>query len=176
MTVPEGYALRAARPDELDLCTDIERRAAARFAEHGLAEVMGTVVTPREQLDRGLAEGGLFVAVDASDRPVGFSLVTILDGDAHLVELDVLPEHGRKGLGRALVIAALAWGVRRRCPRLTLSTLDFVPWNAPFYASLGFEVVPLDGLSPSLRASVEADRARGLPDDGRVVMARALPR
>lgn len=175
MSVPDGYRIRLATTSELDLCVAIERRAAVRFQSVGLAEVMATVVTPRVALEQGVHERGLFVAVDASDGPVGFALVTTLDGEAHLLELDVLPEHGRKGLGRALVIAALAWGHERKLPRLTLSTLDFVPWNAPFYASLGFRALRDDELGEELRASQALDRARGLPDDGRVIMGRDLP-
>jgi len=174
--LPDGYRIRLATASELDACVAIERRAAVRFERVGLAEVMATVVTPAGVLEKGLSERGLFVAVDASDAPVGFALVTTLDGEAHLLELDVLPEHGRKGLGRTLVIAALAWGHERGLPRLSLSTLDFVPWNAPFYASLGFRVLADDELSEGLKKSRVEDRARGLPADGRVIMGRDLPR
>lgn len=179
--IPAGYRLRLAREGELEACIDIERRAAVRFAElgpaaEGLAEVMGAVVTPLLELERGLSDRGIFVAVDAADAPVGFALVRRVDDDAHLVELDVLPEHGRKGLGRALVVASLSWGVSRRLRRLTLSTLSFIPFNAPFYASLGFVVIEDDAMGPELRALVHDDETRGLPSDGRVVMARALPR
>jgi GNAT superfamily N-acetyltransferase len=176
VTVPAGYGIREARPDELDCLTEIEREASERFEPFGLAEVMRAVTTPREALERGVFERGLFVAVDAEGTPVGFSLVTTLDGEGHLVELDVLPAHGRRGLGRALVVATLAWCAARQLPRMTLSTLSFVPWNAPFYAALGFSVISEDELGPALRESAALDRARGLPDDGRVVMARALTR
>lgn len=176
MTVPAGYAIRLARAGELERLAEIERAAAMRFEPFDLHEVMRSVTTPRAALELGLIERGLFVAVDEGDVPVGFSLVTTLDGDGHLLELDVLPEHGRRGLGRALVVAALAWSAARRLPRLTLSTLSFIPWNAPFYAGLGFRVLEAHELGPALCESLALDRARGLPDDGRVVMARALAR
>lgn len=172
---PEGYRVRLATEGELARCTEIERRAAVRFAAFDLAEVMGTVLTPLEALQRGVRERGLFVATHPEDGVVGFALVAELDGEAHLLELDVLPEHGRKGLGRTLVIATLAWGYGHHLPRMTLSTLSFVPWNAPFYASLGFRVLQEHELSEGLKASRAEDRARGLPDDGRVIMGRDLP-
>lgn len=171
-----GYAIRAARADELDRLTEIERRAASRFAEVGLAEVMASVVTPRAHLTAGLEHGRLAVAAERiTDAPVGFALVSVLDGDAHLEELDVLPEHGRRGLGRALVLAALAIGAREGRARMTLSTLASVPWNAPFYARLGFRELARDEIGPELAAACAVDRARGLPEDGRVLMVRALP-
>lgn len=176
-----GYAIRLARPSELEVCSDIERRAGARFFDlpgvgAALGAVMSTVVTPEAEFLRGLEERGLFVAViEATDQPVGFSLVTRLDADAHLVELDVVPEHGRLGLGRSLVIAALAWGVERELRRMTLSTLEFVPWNGPFYARLGFRPLEAEEVGSELRATVLSDLSRGLPDDGRVLLGRALP-
>ena len=173
---PEGYRVRLASIDELARCTEIERRAAVRFESVGLAEVMATVVTPTDALAKGVRERGLFVATHPDDGVVGFALVTELDGEAHLLELDVLPEHGRKGLGRTLVIATLAWGYGHKLPRMTLSTLDFVAWNAPFYSSLGFRVLQEHELGEALRATHARDRARGLPADGRVIMGRDLPR
>lgn len=173
---PEGYRVRRATTDELATCAEIERRAAVRFLPFGLAEVMATVVTPLDALEQGVRERGLFVATHPDDGIVGFALVTELDGEAHLLELDVLPEHGRKGLGRTLVLATLAWAYGRHLPRMTLCTLSFVPWNAPFYASLGFRVLEEHELGGALQQERERDRARGLPDDGRVIMARDLPR
>lgn len=176
--IPPGYRLRPARPDELDTLTAIERAAAVRFRDVGLEEVMASTVTPRAHLEAGLAAGRLIVAETAtpSGSAVGFALSSVLDGDAHLEELDVLPEHGRRGLGRALVLGALAVGAREGRPRMTLSTLTLVPWNAPFYERLGFVVLTSDEVGPELRAACIADRERGLPDDGRVLMGRALPR
>jgi ribosomal protein S18 acetylase RimI-like enzyme len=175
--VPPGYRLRPARADELDALTAIERAAAVRFREVGLEEVMASVVTPRAHLEAGLETGRLVVAATAPfGACVGFALVSVLDGDAHLEELDVLPEHGRRGLGRALVLNAMAIGAREGRPRITLSTLTLVPWNAPFYERLGFRALRDDEVGPELRAACAGDRERGLPDDGRVIMGRALPR
>src|SRR3954447_13818935 len=47
-----------------------------------------------------------------------------------------------------------------------------VPWNRPFYARLGFEVVPSSELSHALRAVVEDERRRGLDPSRRVVMRK----
>lgn len=174
--VPPGYWLRLARADELATLTAIERAAAVRFREVGLEEVMASVVTPRVHLERGLEAGRLIVAATAPPGPtVGFALVSVLDGDAHLEELDVLPEHGRRGVGRALVLNALAIAHREGRARMTLSTLTLVPWNAPFYQRLGFRVLEAAEVGPELRAACAGDRERGLPDDGRVLMARDLP-
>ena len=57
---------------------------------------------------------------------------------------------------------------------LTLVTFRDVQWNMPFYAKLGFEVIPHDELSPALRSIVEDEVRRGLDITRRVVMRRVL--
>lgn len=60
----------------------------------------------------------------------------------YLEDLFVLPEHRRKGYGRALIREVARLAVSRGCGRLEWSVLD---WNAPaiaFYRSLGADVMP----------------------------------
>lgn len=80
----------------------------------------------------------------APARPVGFVHVLEIDRHAHLEQLSVLPSHGRQGIGRALVSAALDEARRRGHTQVTLRTYADVPWNAPFYASCGFMVCTPD--------------------------------
>jgi GNAT superfamily N-acetyltransferase len=64
---------------------------------------------------------------------------------AHLEQLSVLPDQGRRGLGRALLRAGCAWAADRGYRELTLATYRGVAWNAPFYATEGFvEDGPVD--------------------------------
>ena len=49
-----------------------------------------------------------------------------------------------------------------------------VPWNMPFYARLGFGIVPRMQLSAALSAIVEDETRRGLDPARRVVMRRAV--
>ena len=80
----------------------------------------------------------LWVAVDEKDRPVG--QLTAAQGPEGLLiaQLDVLPAHQRRGLGRALIAAAEEEARRRGLPCLWLRTFRDIAWNAPFYARLGF--------------------------------------
>ncbi len=58
---------------------------------------------------------------------------------------------------------------------MTLTTYRDVPWNAPYYARLGFEVVADEDLGPGLRAVRELEVERGLDRWPRVVMTRHVP-
>lgn len=110
---------------------------------------------------------------DAARRVIGFVHVLEAGGVAHLEQLSVLPEHGRRGVGSALVEAAAAEAAQRGYDRLTLRTYAAVPWNAPLYARLGFvEEAPA---TPFHRRLAETERRLGLDQHGpRVQMVRAL--
>ena len=55
---------------------------------------------------------------------------------------------------------------------LTLTTFAEVPWNAPYYARIGFRVLADAELSPGLRAIRAHEAALGLDRWPRVCMRR----
>lgn len=168
------YRIRLSRTDELATLPEIERLAAERFACFGLAEVFSQIVTPLELLREREKAGQVWVAAGDDDRPVGFAVVSILDGNAHLDELDVLPDHGRRGLGTALVETVCTWAQSVGYRAITLSTLRDVPFNAPFYAKLGFRILAENELTPALRELLDYEARLGLPMQNRVLMRRDL--
>jgi GNAT superfamily N-acetyltransferase len=109
----------------------------------------------------------------AGEPVVGFISLEVVDGEAHVDQVSVLPEHGRKGTGRALVEAAIGWAVGDGYSGITLTTFRDVPWNAPFYRTLGFTEV--DQPAPTLAAIRAHEVAVGLDAHGpRIAMRRAL--
>jgi hypothetical protein len=66
------------------------------------------------------------------------------------------------------------WAAVHGYESVTLTTFRDLPWNMPFYARLGFAVVPRHDLSPALRCVVEDEDRRGLDASRRVVMRRGL--
>jgi GNAT superfamily N-acetyltransferase len=116
-------------------------------------------------------EGRLFVAIFLPEaRPVGLALATLVDGSAHLYEMDVLPAHARRGLGAALVDAVVDWARSRDFPSVTLTTFRHLAWNAPFYARQGFR--PLTDLqrSPGLARLLTEEAEAGLDPAKRLAM------
>lgn len=172
--LPPHYAIRLATEADLPELAEIERRAAIRFAPFGLAELFSRVVTPALDLRAGQAAGRLWVAVDRENRPVGFALGDVVGENAHLDELDVLPEHGRRGLGRALVEAACDWARNAGYRAITLTTLSHIPWNGPFYERLGFRSLAPAELTAEQHALLRREIEAGLPAENRVVMRREL--
>jgi GNAT superfamily N-acetyltransferase len=169
-----GDHIRLARDDDLSALPDIERAANALFADYGLAEQLSDILTPIESLREGINAHRLWVAVDETDRPVGFALASIVGDNAHLDELDVHPTHGRRGLGAALVAAVCDWAKASGYRAITLTTLRHVPWNTPWYQRLGFRILEDDKLTTALRDLLHEEIQRGLPADQRVAMRREL--
>ena len=119
---------------------------------------------PTSSAERASMTGFVLVAEDtpsdADPVVVAFVHVLEIDGQAHLEQLSVHPEYGRRGIGRRLVEAAKAEAGDRGHARLTLRTYVDVPWNAPFYATCGFELSEPD--TPLLRSLVATEEAIGL--------------
>ena len=167
------YRIALARRADLVLLPGIELAAARLLTGHAPESVLAEA-TSEADLHRAWRDAHLWVAI-ANDRPVGFALVKVLEARvAHLHELDVHPDHGRRGLGRRLVEAVCAWAMRAQFESVTLSTFRDVPWNMPFYERAGFDVVPSNALSPALASIVDDEARRGLDMHRRVVMRRVL--
>jgi GNAT superfamily N-acetyltransferase len=115
--------------------------------------------------------GRLWVAAASGGTPVGFALIMEIEGYAHLDELDVLPVHGRQGIGSTLLTIVRAWAKDTGHPAVTLRTFREVPWNAPFYQRRGFHVVESAALSAGHLRLEASERQRGLRTDIRVTMA-----
>jgi len=170
--VPRAYTITQARLEDLSALPAIEL-AAARLLTGYAPESVLAETTADEVLQTAQSHGHLWVAL-AEDVPVGFAHVRILEPMvAHLEEIDVHPDHGRRGLGRRLVMAVCAYAETNEYRAVTLTTFRDVPFNMPFYASLGFEVIPAEQLSAALREVVEDETHRGLDPDRRVAMRRS---
>ena len=147
--------LRYAGEADLLLLGDIEDAADALFASLPGAGDFGASPTGQH---RAGAQGFILVSAEShSGTPVGFAHVVEHNRtEAHLEQLSVLPEHGRRGHGRALVDSAKREARNRGYRRLTLRTFVDVAWNAPFYASCGFvETEPTTDHELALRRAEE---------------------
>ena len=93
---------------------------------------------------RGLL--AVFLAFDASNRPVGFAELSIrncaesceTDRVAYLEGWFVVPEARRQGVGRALVEAAEGWGRARGCTEFASDTEIDNAASAAAHHALGF--------------------------------------
>lgn len=114
------------------------------------------------------------MAADTGDRPVGFMSAEQADGNLHIWELAVDDNHQRRGIGRRLIERARGWAGERDLSALTLTTFRDVPWNEPFYRSLGFTIVLPEQLTDMLRDVLRHEAEAGLPPERRCAMRYPL--
>jgi GNAT superfamily N-acetyltransferase len=169
------YEVSLAAPEDVLLLPRIEREACELFRQVPVIAELPLYLTPARDFDAAQREGTLWVARLAAGGPVGFALAEWLGDEGHLEEMDVLPDHGRRGLGTALVRRVCDWAVANGGTSLTLCTFRDVPWNAPFYERLGFRRLAAAELTPALLERMDEEAAHGLPLEHRVAM-RWTPR
>lgn len=169
-----AYRIAGARRHDLHRIAAIERAAGELLRGHAPDAVLNET-TSEHELRIAQRQGRLWVVL-AGDTPVGFAHVEVIETDsAHLVEIDISPDHGRRGLGAQLVMEVLKWAAEHDYRAVTLTTFRDVPWNMPFYKRLGFEEIPRAALSPALTAVLEDEARRGLDPARRVAMRWLTP-
>ncbi|HET6966393.1 MAG TPA: GNAT family N-acetyltransferase [Acidimicrobiales bacterium] len=140
--------IRIIEPGEEGLLEEIDQRADRLVEPFGYWPLPDTDPLPGGTVEHAVT----FVA---GRPPVGFAEVDVVDGTAHLAQLSVLPEHGRQGIGRALVEAACDWARGAGHDAITLTTFADIPFNAPWYRRLGFEEMRDPG--PGLQAVIRSE-------------------
>ena len=177
-TGAEKYPIRLASREDVPFLSEIERLACSLFDSFEFTASLPLYLTEEEEFEAALKEGLLWVAHLSNEAPVGFALVEMMDGAAHLEEVDVLPEHGRRGIGTRLVQTVCGWAANANLQAVTLTTFRDIPWNAPFYGRLGFRILRDEELTPSLEARIRDEERHGIPRSLRVAMrfdTRAVP-
>lgn len=171
------WAVRHARPADCALLAAIEEAADQRYLGTPDAVFADTTGVPAEVAERYCADGRLLVA-ELDGDVIGFVGWSREDdrGVAGISQVSVLPEHGRRGIGAALMAAAHAAIADRGFDRVVLATQADISWNAPWYERLGYSVVPRDGWSPSMIGIAARQEADGISWSGRVWMERTIVR
>ncbi len=164
--------IRPTTPHDIIALPAIERAAGERFLESPdlawLAD--GEVISAAQHLE--YVERGLSWLALANDQPVGFILAEAHPSSLFIVELSVELDWQGKGIGRQLIACVADHARKRGLTALTLTTFRDVPWNAPFYARLGFE--KMTTLTPELRQKREEEAAHGFAFETRCAMRLPL--
>jgi len=164
-----GYSIDRPKPSEFAELIRIERAAGELFSAEDLPPSVLEEGLSRRYFEETFSAGRLWV-VRTGGQPVGFAAAILLDGSAHLQELNVLPAHGRRGLGRALVHHVARWAVSEGFASLSLTTFRHVVWNAPFYAGIGFVPISAENQGPEMRETLAKEAERGFDPANRVGM------
>ncbi len=169
MTAP--ILIRPATREDAAAMAAIEVAAAQRFREIGMTHIAEAEPTDTAAVLVRIDGGRAYVAVDAYGACVGFAFYRLLDAQRlYLEELDVAPSHAGQRIGARLIEQVMARAAQDGIAEVVLSTFREAPWNAPYYARLGFEVLDDAMLDDMLRTIRAYHVSLGLDETQRVFM------
>ncbi len=173
------FFLRPAETTDIEAMRDIERRATQIFRNIGYDFCADGPIRDIDEHARVQASGLTLIGITAAasahaGAPAGFAVFEPLDGEAHLVEIDVDPSFQGMGLARLLIAAGEDWAQLKGFDGMTLTTYRDVPWNAPFYRRHGFAEFEPDHDRKGLRDTIEREAAWGFALKPRIAMRKRL--
>lgn len=166
--------IRHGNLSELELLREIEREAGVVFAQQRMPEIADDDPPSIEELSQYCNAKRLWVAVDDCDHPVAYIIAKILGQYAHIDQVSVHPCHAGRRIGSALIDSVEQWAASLTLSALTLTCFRHVPWNAPYYQSIGFETIPEHALTRGLKEIRREEKQRGLDRWPRCGMKRNI--
>ncbi len=165
-----SYKIRSARVEELPMLSEIEQSAARLFLDTPYAFLVNDEPLSLDFVQQQFQARQVWVAVDCHEIVVGYAIAREVNNTLYLQQIDVAPEHGRRGIGSALVKTVCDWAQQQGYGIVSLSTFRDIPWNAPLYSKLGFRVLDEAELTTGFQQIRIKELAAGLPISERVVM------
>ncbi|MHC8319044.1 GNAT family N-acetyltransferase [Pseudomonas sp. LB3P31] len=163
--------IRLAVPQDAELLPSIEMSAAQSFRSvEGLTWLADSLPMSVELHSQLIAQSTCWVAVDAENQPLGFISAKRHGNDLHINELSVMQSMQGRGLGRKLIEEAKRYARSNALRFVTLTTFKSVPWNAPFYTRLGFQIKHASDLDQRLAAALSDEYKRGFAPASRCAM------
>jgi GNAT superfamily N-acetyltransferase len=172
--VIDAYLFRAAAEADIDAMRTVEHRAGQLFRTIGYDFCADGPNRELEEHRRVIKAGVTYVVTTPTAAIAGFAMFEPMDGDVHLVEIDVDPDHQKRGLARRMIAQGEVWSTAKGFDGLTLTTYRDVPWNAPFYRRLGFVDLEPDASRPGLLDVVRKEAAWGFALRPRITMRKRL--
>lgn len=167
-----AYTTGPAAFEHIPFLAAVEQAAATVFPPGSIPGAIRADSLPLPLLEQAVSLGNLRVAVAEEGTPVGFALLREIGGLAVLAEIDVRPEYAGQGIGRTLLAQVALRAKELGHDALYLTTFSHVPWNAPFYARLGFSLLREEAAPGVMRDILATEKAHGL--EHRVAMRLML--
>ena len=176
VSISEEYAVVPAEPEDVLAIIDVHLASNRLFAGTGLlpeSELANHM--PSDAIRQAMEQKLVFRIGDDRRRVVGFAATRVIGQALYLDQVSVLPEAGRRGLGRRLVLEVIEASRERGLKSVLLSTFRDLAWNGPFYRQLGFREVPRKRITPWMQ-ELEAAQATTMDVSLRCFMERKTGR
>jgi GNAT superfamily N-acetyltransferase len=156
--------IRLATPADAEYLPEVEQSAGLSYlAIADIAWVAHDGNMPAEIHRVHAASGTEWVAETDDGKLVAFLCAERCGDELHIWEFAVAQEWQRAGIGRRMIDAVFAYAKASGSKAVTLTTFSDVPWNAPWYARVGFELLDEGKIGERLAAIVRQETERGLP-------------
>lgn len=162
--------IRLGKATELDALDAVIRSSDELFRGTHLEWAIEEAASEAYRFKRALGEGSLWVA-EVDGQLAGLVCAHATEESLYVDQLSVAREYQGRGIGRALMETAIAHA-RAHHPAISLITDREIPWNAPFYATLGFVEWPKP--DPGVQADLDDEIADGFDPATRIVMILAF--
>lgn len=163
-------AVRLAIKEDIGLLAAIEQSAAGLFRDTVMEFAMDDPPLDQAILQTALMQNSLWV--DEQDGTLaGFLCAHRTGALLYIDELAVAADYQGLGAGRALMECCLG-AAQDRFDGIALTTDRELPWNAPFYAQLGFAI--WDDPPASTAAKLAEEIAHGFDPHRRYAMILRL--
>lgn len=109
--------------------------------------------------------------ITVNEEAVGFiTTESISKNQLYISEFSIHENYQKRGLGSKLLNYLINDAKEQGIALMTLTTFINVPWNAPFYAHYGFQIIEENKLPSYLQKSLQEEAELGLPKDERCAM------
>ncbi|CAD6446301.1 c09d469f-ee8f-4cd3-914a-d1a1bc8068f9-CDS [Sclerotinia trifoliorum] len=155
VTDSRHHTVREARHEDIPLLADVERSAAELFTCFNVP--VGDSVLDPSLLTTMLKDHHLWVAVNSEDKPVGFIGGFKIDGNFHVAEVSVGRDSQKQGIGNTLMNRMMADIGKEGFPAITLTTNMVLPFNRPWYQTLGYIELKAKDIGKELALLIEEE-------------------
>lgn len=130
----------AASADITFLCA-LEHDAGQRFRDVGMDDTAG--ITPAMFEERMATDNSDVFVAEASGELAGLIIVEQVANVGFIEEVSVAQKFAGRRIGATLIKRAEIWTQECGGKEIYLTTFVHVPWNAPYYERLGYQVTKL---------------------------------
>jgi GNAT superfamily N-acetyltransferase len=168
--------IRQTRQSDISVLQAVEISASRAFLEiEGLETFADYNCATEEQHLTAIEPGTSWTAETDDGQQIGFLAAIPEDTALHVYEISVHSDHQKQGIGKALMEHAEAHAKELDLTEMTLTTFRHVPWNAPFYEQLGFQILKTEECDARLGSILAEELGRGLPlPEQRCAMRKTL--
>ncbi len=154
--------IRKARLEEIHRLQEIEVAAGAPFRELGMFSIADDDPPSSASLTAAIDRNMCWVYETRTAGVVAYLAAIGLRASLHIEQVSVDPAFARQRYGARLIEHAEQDAAARGYRLLTLTTFTEVPWNAPYYSSLGFQ----EHHNPELAEVLSGEEGPGEEDPG----------